>query len=127
MSHARARLGCLKMGHALPIIGHCRGKILLRQRVNVLRRHLHVDAPPPQHVQSLDEDVHVAAEDVQMPAEDVQVSTQHVHVPAEHDWMTAEHVEGLAEEKISGGVMQLRWQENQFALAAAGSGCYLPV
>ena len=64
MSHARARLGCLKMGHALPIIGHCRGKILLRQRVNVLRRHLDVDDAVPQHVHTLDEDVWMVAEHV---------------------------------------------------------------
>ena len=92
------------MGHALPIIGHRRGKILLRQRVNVLRRQLDVDDAVPQHVHTLDEDVH-------MPTEDVQVSTQHVHVPAEDDGMTAEHVERLAEEKMPGDAVGRLWQE----------------
>ena len=112
------------MGHALPIIGHCRGKILLRQRVNVLRRHLVVDDAVPQHVHTLDEDVWMVAEHVDVSTQHEKVSTQHVHVPAEDDGMTAEHVEGLVEEKISGGAMGRIWQESHFALADGGSGCY---
>ncbi len=60
----RDALVCPKMGHAFPKIGHFRGKILLRQHPDVLRRHLHVDGLPPQHVEVLDEDDGGAAEDV---------------------------------------------------------------
>jgi len=127
------------MGHALPIIIHFRGKILLLRHLDVLRRHLVVDDAVPQHVHTLDEDDDVAAEDDDVAAEDdyvpaehddvstqhEKVSTQHVHVPAEDDWMPVEHDWLLAEEKMSCGAVRKLWQESHFALAADGSECYL--